>query len=193
MEYLDLKGMNCPLPVIETKKLLDTRDVNQIEVLVDSETACENVRRLLESKGFAVTTDTATDGFVLRGTSSTKCSTPVDTLPKRKLLVLINSETLGGGSDELGRILMRSFLATLKDLDEKPWRIIFINSGVKLVVETSECLNILKQLEGLTVEILSCGTCLDYFQLTDNVVAGRVTNMYDVVSSFLQATHVISP
>jgi selenium metabolism protein YedF len=148
MELLDLKGRCCPLPVIETKKLLESRNI--------------------------------------------EVKTPFATHDKR-ILVFIDGETMGRGNDELGRILMKSFLYTLKELKPKPWRIIFINTGVKLVAEGSEYLNILKEIENLNVEILSCGTCLDYFHLKDKIKTGKASNMYDIVSSFIEATNVIKP
>jgi selenium metabolism protein YedF len=192
MEHLDLKGKTCPIPVIETKKFLETGDVADIEVLVDNDTACENVSRFLKSQGFEVVSEVKGADFCIKGIRvATK--TAEEPSHSGKLLVFVNSEALGHGSDELGRILMRSFLNTLKELDEKPWRILLINSGVKLVAEGSECLTPLKELHGLDVEILSCGTCLDYFQLKDKVMVGKVTNMYEIVSSFTRATKVISP
>jgi intracellular sulfur oxidation DsrE/DsrF family protein len=72
-------------------------------------------------------------------------------------------------------------------------RIIFINAGVKLAAEGSDLLTVLKELEGLGVEVLSCGTCLDFFKLKEKLAAGKVTNMYDIVSSLVAATNVIRP
>ncbi len=192
MECIDLKGKTCPVPVIETKKFLESKDVGAIEILVDNDTACENVSRFLKSQGFEVVSEAKGADFCIKGVRVT-AKTAEEASRSGKLLVFINSETLGHGSDELGRILMRSFLNTLKELDEKPWRVLFINSGVKLVAEGSECLTPLKDLHALDVEILSCGTCLDYFQLKDKVMVGKVTNMYEIVSSFTRATKVISP
>jgi selenium metabolism protein YedF len=114
-------------------------------------------------------------------------------MKRKKVLVFIDGETIGKGNDELGRILMRSFLYTLKDLETRPWRIIFIYTGVKLAAEGSEYLDILKEIESLGVEILSCGTCLDYFNLKDRLKAGRISNMNEIVSSFIGATNVIKP
>jgi selenium metabolism protein YedF len=88
---------------------------------------------------------------------------------------------------------MKSFLHTLKEVEPRPWRLIFINAGVKLAVEGSDLLNVLSQLEGIGVEILSCGTCLDFFKLKEKLVAGKITNMYDIVCSLIAATNVIRP
>jgi selenium metabolism protein YedF len=194
MDFLDLKGKTCPLPVIETKSFLESRKVGEIEIIVDNEDARENVKRFLESKGFTVTIQERGGVFSLQGTGGgITQSVELPGTEKEKILVFLNCDTLGIGSDELGRVLMRSFLLTLKELETKPWRIVFINGGVKLATDESEYLGALKELGDLGVEILSCGTCLDYFHLKDKLRVGRVSNMFEIVSSFLEATKVIKP
>jgi len=192
MKTIDLKGLTCPAPVIETKKVLEQTDIREVTILVDNTTSCENVKRYLESQMFDVTVETVGDGYSLHGIK--KENHKKTTIPTQaKIVVFIDGETVGRGSDELGRILMRSFLNTLKEIPDRPWRIIFMNSGVRLVVEESEYLSILKNLEELGIEILSCGTCLDYFQLKHKVGTGRVSNMFEIVSSFTEATKIIKP
>jgi selenium metabolism protein YedF len=193
VKRLDLRGKTCPVPVIETKRALDAQDHLAIEILVDNDTACENVSRFLESKGFSASVSKEAGGGVFCVTGIKGAGTPdKNPAPAGKILVVVSSDTLGRGSEELGRVLMKSFLTTLKDLEEKPWRIIFLNSGVRLAARESECIGQLRELEKGGVEILSCGTCLDYFHLKEDIGAGRVTNMFEVVSSILQATHVIN-
>ena len=193
--------MTCPIPVIETKKFLEKKAVEDLEIVLDNDVACENVTRFLSSQGFSVTSEKLEDGsrFVLKGNRSVS-GQPVapeveresQVLPRR-LLIYINTETIGVGSDELGRLLMNSFLHTLKELDALPWRIVFINGGVKLVAGESEHVGILTEISNLGTEILACGTCLDYFHLKDKIRVGRISNMHEISSSFLQATHVIRP
>ena len=110
-----------------------------------------------------------------------------------RVLVFLDSETLGRGDDVLGRVLMGSFLHTLKELDVLPWRIVLINGGVKLVARESEHLSALTEIAGLGTEILACGTCLDFFHLKDKIGVGRITNMHEIASSFLETTRVIRP
>ena len=107
--------------------------------------------------------------------------------------MLVDGATIGRGDDLLGAVLMKSFLHTLKEIEPRPWRLIFLNAGVKLASEGSDLLTALSELERLGVEILSCGTCLDFFKLKEKLVAGKVTNMYDIVSSLVAATNVIRP
>ncbi len=193
--------MTCPVPVIETKKFLEKNPVEDLEIILDNDVAAENVTRFLSSQGFSVVSGKEGEGrFILKGSRSGSGTPPspvgkettVEPTPT-KLLVYINAETIGSGSDELGRVLMNSFLRTLKELDALPWRIVFINGGVKLAAGDSEFIGILTDIVNLGTEIMSCGTCLDYFHLKDEVKVGRISNMHEISSSFLQATHVIRP
>ncbi|MBA4390349.1 MAG: sulfurtransferase-like selenium metabolism protein YedF [Syntrophus sp. (in: bacteria)] len=191
MEYLDLKGMNCPLPVIETKKCLESKDVEEIEVILDNFVSTENVNRFLTSHSFVTTTEQKGDTYYVRGALSGKRRTaPVEL---KKVLIFVDGETMGKGNEELGKVLMGAFLKTLKELEIRPWRLILINSGVKLVSQGSEYIEILKELESTGVEIISCGTCLDFFDLQEKVGAGRISNMFEILSSFTEATNVIRP
>jgi len=106
-------------------------------------------------------------------------------------VLLVTSDRLGEGADELGRILMKSFLNTVWDSETKPERIIFLNAGVRLAVEDSEVLDTLALLEASGVAVLSCGTCLDYYNLREKLKAGQVTNMKAIVASLLNADRVI--
>jgi selenium metabolism protein YedF len=101
--------------------------------------------------------------------------------------ILIQSEFLGRGSDELGELLMSRFLTVLVDSKVKPASLLFLNSGVKLAVEGSWALTHLRKLEEQGVAILACGTCLDFFELTDKLKVGKPTNMADTVDSLLNS------
>jgi selenium metabolism protein YedF len=100
---------------------------------------------------------------------------------------VIKSKGLGRGDDELGQVLMSSFLRLLGESREKPATIIFFNSGVRLVCEGSLCLAHLKTLEEQGVEILACSTCLDYFDLADKQRVGQPTTMVKTIESLLGA------
>jgi len=193
MEYIDLKGMSCPFPVIETKKLVESRNVLELNVLVDNGPPRENVTRYLESQGYCVSVESEqADTAVLRATK-TEGAEAISVQTGKKVVVLVDGATVGRGDDLLGAVLMKSFLHTLKEIEPRPWRLIFINAGVKLAVEGSDLLSVLSELESLGIEILSCGTCLDFFKLKEKLRAGKVTNMYDIVSSVVAATNVIRP
>jgi selenium metabolism protein YedF len=100
--------------------------------------------------------------------------------------ILIQSEVLGRGSDELGELLMSNFLRLLTESRDKPVSLIFWNSGVKMVCEGSWALVHLKKLEEQGVEILACSTCLEYFDLTDKIKVGKPTDMVRSIVTLLQ-------
>ncbi len=191
MEKLDLKGKTCPVPVIETKKFLESNEVSEIEIVVDNPTASENVRRFLGTRGYSTTV--AQEGEVYRIEGCLEGSAIEHNPTTKKTLVYVDGETMGRGDDGLGTVLMRSFLNTLKELEVRPWRVVFLNTGVRIVVSDSDFIGILKEIEDLGIEIISCGTCLDYFHLKDKVGVGRISNMFEILTSFNEATNVIRP
>ena len=107
--------------------------------------------------------------------------------------MLITSDQLGTGDERLGRLLMRAFLKTLKELDALPGQAIFMNSGVRLSTEGSDLLDDLRALESRGVEIMSCGTCLDYYGLLDALRVGRKSNMFEIATALLAAEQVVRP
>ena len=188
---IDARGLACPQPVVLTKKALEKAD--DLTVIVDNATAKQNVSRLAESHGLGVTVEEKGDGIYLRLTR------PADESLGGKVpllfeptMLLIASNTLGRGDDELGSVLMRTFIHTLGESDIKPHKIIFMNSGVKLVTQGSEVIDDLRALEKESVEILACGTCLGHFGLKDAVGVGRVSNMYEITMALMKSTKVIS-
>lgn len=192
MECLDLKGKACPVPVIETKRLIDSGPVEQLQVMVDNSTSRENVTRFLVSRGYEVSVEEREGEFCLTAQRAGG-AIPQKAPHAHKIAVLVDGETMGRGSDQLGAVLMRSFLNTLKELDPLPWRLIFINAGVRLTTEGSEYLSLLTEIGDLGVDVLSCGTCLDFFELKDKLRVGRVSNMYEIVSSLAEASHTLKP
>ena len=188
---LDCRGKSCPLPVLETKKVLDERPLEELKVVVDNDAARENVGRFLESRGYRVAVERQGEAtFLVASREKTETGPAID---QKKVVAFIDAETLGRGDEQLGSILMKSFIFTLKEINPLPWRIIFINSGVKLASTDSELLPQLRELENLGVEILSCGTCLDFFHLKERLGSGRVSNMYEILSSLTEATNVLKP
>jgi selenium metabolism protein YedF len=196
MATLDCRGMSCPQPVLETKKALEKSGPEEVLVLVDNPGSRENVRRFAESQGYRVDIAEEKGGFSLRlqkagGTKKEPVREEKKVEGETNLVVFIEADSIGRGSDELGRILMRSFLHTLGEAEFKPAKIIMVNGGVKLACEGSEVLEDLQQLSGRGTEILACGTCLDFFGLKAKLRAGRISNMYEILSSLAQAGKVL--
>lgn len=197
MYFLDCKGKTCPLPVIETKKIIEEKGPRDLKVSVDNEVSRENVRRFLESRGYATSMEGKEGDFLItarkgEGEASTGPDVGGDAA-MRKTTVFVDGETLGRGDERLGAILMKTFILTLKELKPLPWRIVFVNGGVKLACEASENLPALTELENLGVEILSCGTCLDYYRLKEAVKVGRTSNMFEIVTTLASSSNVLKP
>lgn len=202
MYFLDCKGKTCPVPVLETKKIVEEKGLRDLTVSVDNEISRENVRRFLESRGFETTVEGKEGDFSVighkeeEGNLSTETGTTATSAVvggAEKVTVFIDGETLGRGDDRLGAILMKTFVMTLKELKPLPWRVVFINGGVKLAADGSDLLPTLKDLENLGVEILSCGTCLDFYGLKERLKAGRVSNMFEILTTLTSSSNVLKP
>lgn len=113
--------------------------------------------------------------------------------PNKGAVVLIETETLGRGDDDLGIALMGAFLKNLAKADRLPRKMIFMNGGAKLTTEGSPHLHSLKFLEERGVELLTCGTCLDWFKLRDSLAVGRPTTMHETVETLLASGGIIRP
>lgn len=190
-KIVDTQGLPCPEPVMLTGKALEASD--EVTCIVDNEVAKENVSRMAASKGFRVRAEEKgglTHLHLTREATGTKAvsSGPVSQGP---IVLLLASDAIGRGSDELGQTIMRTFLHTLGEMEPIPRKILFMNSGVKLVAEGSAVLDDLRALEKRGAELLACGTCLGYYEIKDKVAVGRISNMYDIASALLGAGKVI--
>jgi selenium metabolism protein YedF len=205
-EFIDARGLACPQPVILTKKALENR--NELTVRVDNIAAVENVKRLAKSQGCSVNVTEETDKSwtlsLIResgaaGTAGSPespdivCDVAGGASVSGPCVILITSNAMGQGDDELGRLLIRGFFHTLQELDKLPDKIIFYNSGVKLTVKDSDVLEDIKQLVQAGVEILVCGTCVNFFNLTEEIAVGTISNMYDIAGSMRSAGLLIRP
>jgi len=194
MTTLDCRNFKCPQPVIETRKQLLAEPNSPLTVLVADTMARDNVERLARKEGYDVTVQPEQDGFVLDLTPATKKEVAAPgPVVQGKTVVYVGSDAMGNGSDELGRVLMRNFLFTLNELATPPDTLLFVNAGVKLVVTDSEVLEALTKLVDKGTDIASCGLCLDFFELKDQVQIGRVTNMLEVAETLQQAGRVMRP
>ena len=195
MSVIDCRGLACPQPVITTKQALDRLKEGNLIVIVDNSVSCNNVERFVRSQGCSVEIERKDQDFYL---NILKREGQDDvTLNQRekskKVVVYIHSTLLGVGDEALGSFLMKAFLKTLMDLETKPSRLILINSGVQLASEGSKVLDTLQALSEKGVEILSCGTCLDFYGLKEKLKVGIVSNMYDILQSMLEADRLIRP
>ncbi|MBE0599334.1 MAG: sulfurtransferase-like selenium metabolism protein YedF [Desulfuromonadales bacterium] len=194
MEILDCRAFQCPHPVVEVRKHLLAHPGQPLKVLVADEIARENVTRLAENQGYQVSENSSEGGYALELTPAGETVTLAPELPvSGKTVVFVASDAMGNGSDELGRLLMKNFLFTLTELVSPPDILLFVNAGVKLTSAGSDALEALEKLACLGADIASCGLCLDYFHLKDQLAIGRVSNMLAIAETLRQAGRTIRP
>lgn len=189
-KIVDARGLACPQPVILARKAL--AEGGAVEVLADHGAAEENLLKFAAFAGCAAEA-VPEQGWVRivfrpAGTEASPAAVPALPACAGAATVLVASDGIGQGDADLGRLLMRGFIYTLTEAEVPPLRVILMNAGVKLAVEGSESLPNLRRLEEMGVEVLACGTCLDYFKLAPAV--GRVTNMYEIAGHLLQGPAV---
>ena len=209
MTTVDAKGMACPLPVVEAKKAMaQAAEGEIIRVLVDNEIAVQNLTRLAGARGCRVWSEKL-------GENQYKVSIEVQEISgvrpeeqaaqdaaeesvcvpdaRKHMLVVISSSKMGEGNEELGGVLLKGFLYALTQLETLPETILFYNGGARMTCEDSPALEDLKSLEAQGVEILTCGTCLNYYGLSEKLQVGQVTNMYVIAEKMAQADKIIKP
>lgn len=193
MREIDCRGMSCPQPVITVKQALEEMKEDGLTLIVDNSSSCENVKRFALGQRCSVEVESRERDFYI----SIQKGRPIEEAkihPKEeKVVVYINSHLLGVGDEALGRFLMKNFLKTLLELKVKPDRVILINSGVQLAAKESEALEMLTKLSESGTEILSCGTCLDFYGLKEKMKVGRVSNMVEIAQSLLNDSRVVRP
>ena len=187
-------GDTCPIPVIKTKKAIaEAAGQGTIEVLVDNEIAVQNVTKMAESEGGKVTSEKVAEKeykITIELSGEAKASAEE---AEENLVVVISSDRMGSGNDALGKVLIKGFIFAVTQLERLPKTMLFYNGGATLTAEGSDSLEDLKHLEEQGVEILTCGTCLNYYNLSDKLQVGSVTNMYSIVEKMAGADKIITP
>ncbi|MDF2880896.1 MAG: SirA family protein [Clostridiaceae bacterium] len=188
---IDCKGLECPQPVINTKKYFDSIDEGSATVIVDNETAKNNVIKFAGSNGYISTIKNDNNLYYIEISKIKSEVLRNSSFKENSLCIVISSSFLGNGDDKLGAILMKSYLYALSESDNLPKDLIFINGGVKLTIEDSDCLDSIKKIHEKGVNILSCGTCLDFYNLKEKLAVGEITNMYSIVEKMDKASNTI--
>jgi len=197
MKLVDARGKTCPQPVILTKKEADLGE-NEIVTIVDNETAKLNVIKFGTKLNFECKEEEKSDGIYItltKGALSDNSEKDEEVTLKIKEHLnkgfVFGTDILGKGSDELGKTLMKGFIYTITETKPYPNFMLFLNGGVKLTTEGSDSIEDLKKLENAGVKIVSCGTCLDYYNLKDKLLVGQVTNMYDIVETITNSDNTV--
>ena len=203
MMKIDARGDACPVPVVKAKKALDKAAAGEVvEVLVDNEAAVQNLRKLAGNMSCGFRSETVGAGHFV--TVITAAGIPAaeaairpdpECRPDNRdaAVVVIRSAVMGQGDDELGKVLMKGYIYALSQLETLPGAILFYNGGVTLTTEGSDSLEDIKTMESQGVKIISCGTCLNYYQLTDRLQAGTIGNMYELAGIMQNASKIITP
>lgn len=196
---IDAKGLACPKPVILTKKEIESLDEGTIKTIVDNEIAKDNLSKLAKSMGleYKVEEDLEGNYEVTIKKGKTTDESPQKEIKERKqvtggAVIVIPSNLMGSGDDALGEILMKSFIYTVSETKPFPKAILFYNSGVKLTVKSSQVLEDLIHLKEVGVEIISCGTCLDFYGLKDDLGVGEISNMYTIYEKMNESQNTIT-
>lgn len=202
MKTVDARGKSCPLPVVETRRALKEAAGEPVQTFVDNEIAVQNLQKMAAQMGLA------TENSGVNGDFSVTFYAPADSVvmadaPKNacgcapmifaEMVVALSSNTMGAGDDTLGAALMKGFVYALTQLDHPPAAVLLYNGGAKLSCEGSDSAADLKMLEQAGTEVLTCGTCLDFYGLKETLAVGDVTNMYAITERLAGAARILRP
>jgi len=202
MKTIDARGKMCPTPLIMTKKAINEMAQDEtLEILIDNEISMKNVSRFLEDNGLKVNTEKKENVYHLfvNKTGDIPESYPVEDYctteqaPKAGYVMVFKQNMVGHGANDLGTILMKAFINTLPEISVKPKWLVFLNTSIHLTTNDSPVLESLQKLEKMGIEILVCGTCLDYFGKKNEIAVGKISNMYDILECMTRADKVIHP
>ena len=203
-------GDACPIPVVKTKNAIrELQGGGTVETLVDNEIAVQNLTKMANQKEYGVHSEKISDNeFKVTMTVNAEAAQaaansaaatvekencPVTPDKKKNIVVVISSNQMGSGEEELGKSLLKGFIYALSQQDTLPSTILFYNSGAYITSEESASIEDLKSLEAQGVEILTCGTCLNFYGLTEKLQVGEVTNMYVIAEKMTQADLIVKP
>ncbi|WP_378955837.1 sulfurtransferase-like selenium metabolism protein YedF [Pelosinus sp. sgz500959] len=192
---IDARGLACPQPVIATKKALEGITDGVVTILVDNMVSKENVVKFSTAHGCGVSVINQDGNFLVKiskGAPMPEQAVISEPVAGGHTVYVMTQDTLGKGKDELGAVLMKGFIYTLLEIKPLPKAILFMNGGILLTIADSPVIENLKKLEQAGIEILSCGTCLDYFAVKDKLAVGGITNMYTIVEMMSAASKVIT-
>ena len=199
-------GDACPIPVVKTKNAIrELGSSGVVEVSVDNEIAVQNLNKMAKQKNYEfsyekksdteyiVTIGINSDSKTDTNTVSKISGTQKDEISLKETVVVIDSDKMGDGDEEFSKTLLKGFIYALSSQDIPPAKIIFYNTGVKSTTQGSESIEDLKVLANAGAKIYSCGACLNNYGLTEKLLIGEVTNMYDIAGYLLNADLVVRP
>lgn len=189
-QVINGRGWECPRPIIETKRVLDIMKEGEVMTIVDNKPAVSNLVAFAENLGYGITYEEV-DGDFFVTVKKEYSEADAKIMENQDIVLQISTDKYGTGGDELGENLMKAYLYALTEVTPMPNTILFINSGVFLTTEGSPVLDSLEILESEGVEILSCGACLNFYGLEEQLQIGQITNMYAMVEKMHNASNAI--
>ncbi len=199
-KFIDAKGKECPIPVIMAKKEIDNGNKN-FTIEVDNNIAVQNLQKLANSQGLLLDIKEENNifkiAFINKDNECIECNEILNELEDNKnqtgtWSIFVGKEIIGAGNEELGKSLMKMFFYTIAEDTDLPKSILFMNDGVKVPTLNEQAIEHLKELEAKGVEILTCGACLNFYKLENELKAGKVSNMYDITKAMKESSKVIT-
>lgn len=197
MKKIDAVGIDCPKPVIMVKKEFDNMEEGSVQVLADNKACVMNLEKFAKSNNFEVSHDQIADDrwevTITKGEGQGKeIEIPEDldlsmSHGNEDFVLAVGTKYYGTGDEEFGESLMRSFIYTVSESKPYPKKMIFFNAGIFLTTKGSDVIDDIRKLEENGVEIVSCGACLDYYEKTEDLEVGEVSNMYTIYESLRDA------
>lgn len=194
MERIDAIGKPCPIPVIEVKKAIRALNGQDgtVEIVVDNDVARQNIEKMSQGMGYTTHFEPTDDQNILVTVDVSSAVQQDSHSDDSELVVVFGHKTMGGDNEELGGVLMKSFIYSLTELDTTPEHLLFFNGGAFLTQADSGVLKDLQTLSEKGTLISTCGTCLDYYEIKETLALGEITNMYGITQVMAQAKKVIT-
>ena len=204
MRVVDTRGQLCPAPLIAAKKALKEIALGEsFDVLTDNQTSFNNLCRFLKDNNTDFSVSESGGVWTLTVTKNTGEVSPARTedfrdstnthFEKGNYVIVITSDKMGEGDDDLGHLLMGYFIKAVKDLDRLPQKMVFYNNGVKLATNNSPVISHLKDLEKMGVELMLCATCVNHYSIESVVGAGTMSNLYAIAEVMASAGKIVRP
>lgn len=194
MKEVDARGIECPMPVIMAKRLVNEGE-EKFKVLVNEQVAVDNLKKMAKQVNYKTTIDEKDKGefeLVFEKSSQENDQDSSTLMESEEYIVVFDSNKLGEGDEEFSKKLIESFILALTEQDKYPEYVICYNKGVYLTSKRENTIEDFKKLEKAGVKILSCGLCLDNYDLKEDLKVGQITNMYEIVS-LMTSKRVVRP
>lgn len=195
---IDARGKLCPEPLMMTRRAIkEAAQGDTIEVITDNDIACKNIGSYLTEMKIAFTEANGQISFIV-GNHDTALLEAIPACPTKPAndngyVIVIKSQEMGSEDANLGKLLMRAFLNTVAESDKLPQTIIIYSGGIRLTMVGTDTARSLAKLEEKGVEVVICGTCVDFYQLKESIKIGTISNMFVIVEKMANATNIVYP